>query len=352
MVMNLPLQKLDDIDASRFVLFVCRTCLLLPHQKTMEPIWAAIAWSFNVALSGSWPSVDHEGRPLAGWRGKRAGQALCGGPFALTELRGDWKQYRETFKLKAHWGAVHICYRCNARKTGRPHFVDFGHFQQFDRRTHNNFVLNVIPRYVCPLLEVQGFHVDMLRHCSMHVINLGFLQFALASGILQLIDQGMYGPPPLEHQCKRLTDALRSWSYANRVPQSQCNITPGLLHVNKPGEPPFLGSKAFNGRICLAFLAVVYTGHFHVWQQIQDQNLRCRMEWSAHYFWTLGEWFNKVESFPRYLSGEQARLLRTLGEQSMEHYMQLTRLSAREGSLLWSIRPKHHVPRQFFGQVI
>ena len=63
----------------------------------------------------------------------------------------------------------------------------------FERFTVPEFYLQVLGNYVNPLCAVVGWSPNCIRFCSMHVVNLGIVQWINASTIFTLIeDYGMY----------------------------------------------------------------------------------------------------------------------------------------------------------------
>ena len=58
---------------------------------------------------------------------------------------------------------------------------------------------------------------------------------------------------------------------------------------------------------------------------------------------SLGEWHRLSESFPRYLSAEQALELQRVADDSMAAYCILSQDAVANNLLLWPSRPKFHV---------
>ena len=52
----------------------------------------------------------------------------------------------------------------------------------------------------CPLILLPGFHTDMIRLCSMHMLNLGMLQTMAAECILRLCENDVYAGDTLDVQ--------------------------------------------------------------------------------------------------------------------------------------------------------
>lgn len=58
---------------------------------------------------------------------------------------------------------------------------------------------------------------------------------------------------------------------------------------------------------------------------------------------SLGEWHRLSESFPRYLSAEEAREMQRVADDSMAAYCILSQDAVANNLLLWPSRPKFHV---------
>ena len=66
---------------------------------TFDDICEVLAWSFQICALGLYPTVDHQGNPFADkFRLKAAGKTI-GLKAVLAECRGDWKFYKDTFRL-------------------------------------------------------------------------------------------------------------------------------------------------------------------------------------------------------------------------------------------------------------
>ena len=72
----------------------------------------------EAAFHGQFPAADVNGRKLTRERGQRAGKSIRGAPYALTEVRADWKYHVECFRWKRWYKAKAICFCCNASTKG------------------------------------------------------------------------------------------------------------------------------------------------------------------------------------------------------------------------------------------
>jgi len=109
--------------------------------RSLDPIYRVIAWSFNVAYAGVFPSMDWRGRLFSGSRASFAGKYISGRPYALTEVRGDWKWHKEVFDLRHFWKFLRgTCFKCKATKCPGPfQYVKLQNFENTPRLTTNEF---------------------------------------------------------------------------------------------------------------------------------------------------------------------------------------------------------------------
>ena len=97
------------------------------------------------------------------------------------------------------------------------------------------------------------------RHCVMHVLNLGLLHVILAEGLLLLAeDLQLRSGCCLEMALDDLFNQFKTWCSSHKIQTSQRRWKTKNLHLHDAkGVPqfPLMLTKAFNGRVILAFLA-------------------------------------------------------------------------------------------------
>ena len=88
--------------------FLC-TCIKKSDmvEGTEEALFEVLAWSFNVLLTGIWPTTDWLGRTCTdGHPGQYLANGLRG---CLTQVRGDWEFYCSVFQFpKMVRGRQHV----------------------------------------------------------------------------------------------------------------------------------------------------------------------------------------------------------------------------------------------------
>ena len=258
----------------------------------------------------------------------------AGSPYAVTEMRGDWQWHVRFWKLSCWWARPHICHACDAT-SGNWQQVHTDH----QARSHANFVVNCLPRYVNPMATIQYFNASMLRFCSMHCINLGILQYLLGSVVVLLAETyDFFGAGSWEVRLTELLHRFKLWASASRIPHSQSSITKGMLfHSKQHTDFPCLTLKAYNARVMLPFLARCLGIAFKSCQT------DCELGLAYACCQRLSAFFDLLERSPRYLTPAQAELLETHGLRYSELYMRLAKISVSQGKLRWKLIPKHHV---------
>ena len=168
----------------------------------------------------------------------------------------------------------------------------------------------------------------MLRFCSMHVVNLGILQYVLGSAVSLLAEvHGFFGPGKLPERLTEMTERFKRWASSCGITHSQGYITQGMLHHKKRGtEYPLLTLKAYNGRVFLPFICLCLR---LLWQQTTD------LEVGLAYYCCerLSAWMDGLERCPRYLSEAQADMLAGHALRFCEIYLKLVRLGLAKNVL-------------------
>ena len=128
MLLSLPLQTIRSLEMCRYPYFVLRESLSL-GARTLDPVFRVVCWSLNVAFNGFFPSRGpFPGEELDEKRRRMQGQPLSGGPYAIAEIRGDWKWHRECFLLRRHYSSTQVCCFCEASRKRSP----FSHLGSFN----------------------------------------------------------------------------------------------------------------------------------------------------------------------------------------------------------------------------
>ena len=177
----------------------------------------------------------------------------------VTEFKGDWEWHGAVWQLRTCYRNKNICHLCRAAKNstnGTPYTM-FG--ASFHRRSPAEFLMVSLPPRPCPLILLPGFDSQQIRYCSMHTLNLGVFQSLAAEGLLHMCENECLGAgADLTHQlCLTFLDFKR-WQTREGISCSGREFSVKRLHVCNT-DYPFLGYKAFNTRIVIAYLAASRT---------------------------------------------------------------------------------------------
>lgn len=122
--MNLVLFRPTSTRYSRFLLFS------IPHNKlfknrTLNRVWERLAWSLEACYKGKNPDLGPRGIPLKGKNLERANLPITKGNrvFCVTEYRGDWEWHRDTFRPRASWNSLQVCFKCPATLHGDHGYI-------------------------------------------------------------------------------------------------------------------------------------------------------------------------------------------------------------------------------------
>lgn len=233
--------------------------------NTLQPIFFAVKYSLECMLQGTFPHTDEYGRAFApnSWRAKVAGQPLlplqwC---FAFTGFVSDWKFLKEAFMLPQHYGKPHCCHRCMATKQQGPHFAYDPRPEAGWRTTimSTEQLLQIAP--ACPLTQLPGFHLQLLKADIMHLLHLGICMHMVACMLVDLCASNTFAEVPRRSSLNRKLHAgwvrFRHWCAAKRIAHSQVEFTKARCGAKRGQSPCMLSyaAKAHNMRVVSAWLS-------------------------------------------------------------------------------------------------
>ena len=234
-MLNYILYEKPSLELSRFPFFLLRGELSL-GTITLHPMWRVAAWSLNIAYTGKFPRIGPAGKPLDAARLQKAGSILKQGPFALNEIRGDWKWHYECWALRRHYNANRICLFCDACKAAGPNqWTRWENYDAVHQLNTAEFFACSLKAYVNPLSCTIGFTPRHISFCSMHVSNLGILAWLNASVIMLLVKTTFFGGEDVSLSQKLVVATLRfrAWCKARHIPQPSCQIALLFLLRNR-----------------------------------------------------------------------------------------------------------------------
>ena len=132
--------------------------------------------------------------------------------------------------------------------------------KRHELRSHENFMLKVVG---CEsnITKNPGFHVCLLRICTLHCLNQGTGQISNANLLKDLCGTatGAQANPILKNHY----DNFRSWCRLKKIFCSQATFTWSSLSLTAKFASPNLQGKAYNSRVVSAWLSEVWckAGH-------------------------------------------------------------------------------------------
>ena len=193
------------------------------------------------------------------------------------------------------------------------------------------------PRFINPMAFQQHFDSSMIKFCSMHVINLGVMQYAAGASLDLLLSYNFFGLGTLSEQLAETTESFRRWASSSGISHSQCYLTPAMLYHNKQGrEYPCLTLKAFNARVFLPFLVLCLRMLFQ-----ENNDLETGLAYTCMH--RLSCFMDLLERCGRYLSNAEAVKLHEHGRKFADQYTRLAQLCITKKILRWHYTPKLHV---------
>ncbi|CAK9011927.1 unnamed protein product [Durusdinium trenchii] len=142
----------------------------------------------------------------------------------ITELRGDLAWHKAVWQFEERgWQSADVCFFCQAQSKGHvcPYTMlgPEADWAQTEFKDPWLWAGEVLPNRLCPWLGLPGFSIDTVRMCTMHNVNLGLMQTANGSSLINLIQNGLYGDPtdPMDQNLKRLFADFDAWSKENKA---------------------------------------------------------------------------------------------------------------------------------------
>ena len=145
-------------------------------RRTWGAAMSVITWSLQALALGCHPARRHDGQHWLPTDKRRMHSS--GAPLAfrgaLCQVTGDWKAYKELFRVPQFNETAGCCYKCRVVPTG---IRDTGAGAQWrqDRLDHWSFIarLNAQGLDHSPLFSAPGFRLPIVRLDWLHVMDLG-----------------------------------------------------------------------------------------------------------------------------------------------------------------------------------
>ena len=238
--MNIPGLVSGDGGNARFPI-----CALnhkhVAKEVTNDDILSIVSWSMRCLLEGQMPISRHDGArwlPSDRWRRKLQGTPIGGeGPgfrAALTEVRGDWKHYKDVFRLPGHNSKDGCCWLCSCTPaTIRAVFADA--VWRVQRSSHWDNLAKWLTKgqEVSPILSCPGFKTYMFLLDWLHVMDIGVASDFQANVFLLVISK--LPQPTAAARCAALFRMLQQFYRDHPVDSCLDNLTLSMLSNAKKG---------------------------------------------------------------------------------------------------------------------
>ena len=252
--LDLPLWRPKNARLSRYLMF-CIDSSQVVGYKSLHPVFQAIAESINFAYFG----VNEKGERITDRR------------FILSELRGDQVWHKYVWRHLNWWRKRECCFRCGAVTSrvayrNEPLYFDTGDAAPWRNTIVDtvNFISNGVDQdLLCPFAACMKFHVDIIKNCSMHCVNLGLAFTCNGACLHLLLVLGFFGDPntELKFRLNNAFDDFQTYCKLSKISCSQRRFR--VKHLMKEAHGPYLTTKAYNARCIVAWLASCFLDAFN-----------------------------------------------------------------------------------------
>ncbi|CAE7245566.1 unnamed protein product [Symbiodinium sp. CCMP2592] len=246
-----------SIPGLRVPLF-CLKKMFEAKKCTMDAAMKVLVWSFEQLALGRYPSRRHDGSPFD-LRVDKARLRLAGSdlPVAcLTQIRGDWKMFKDTLSLPAHNENNGCCWLC-PMTPDKVHEVDLQaswRHQYFDQET---FIMRCWEehRFMSAVWQFPNFCLKVIRLDWLHIMDLGCAADA-AGNVLYHLQSKMPG----SNITKRTAELYKeiSQEYKNQgVASDRLATLTETMYRKEAGKAPKLKAKGAETRKLIPILDAV-----------------------------------------------------------------------------------------------
>jgi hypothetical protein len=334
---------------NHLLISVLPVALIIPN-RTLNALHAAIiVWSCEALLQGSWPRRNHLGELLRMRHGRRRfirrGEKMV---FrgALVRITGDYKYHVETYRIRGY-SNTQCCHKCAASKTD-PGLLFTATGPNAPWRSHprtHQMYMEEVEGARPTLCNIPGWHLNMVKTDLMHNLMLGTGLHVIASGLVQLCDEGWYGSRRVSGQ-RRLQEAFsrfKKWSKDNGINCCVPRFTTARLGWSR-GRFPEYQSKAHNARVVLAWLQK------EACEQSEHMGAGPLAAMRAHMIERIATYCYLLDTLPkdRPLSQTEADRLADCGCEFIAAYTYMARAVLANRQTLYAAKPKLHQPAPQF----
>ena len=184
-----------SIPGLRVPLF-CLKKMFEAKKCSMDAAMKVLVWSFEQLVVGRYPSRRHDGSPFDA-RVDKARIRLAGLDLpsaCLTQIRGDWKMFKDTLSLTARNENNGCCWICpmTPDKVHEVCLQASWRLQYFDQEA---FIMRCWKeqRHMSAVWQFPGFCLKVIRLDWLHIMDLGCAA-DVAGNVLWLLQSKLPGP--------------------------------------------------------------------------------------------------------------------------------------------------------------
>ena len=299
---------------------------------TLDGIWDIVAWSMKALLVGRWPTLDHLGQPLTGWRREKAGQ-----PFrfraAVIASRGDWAWNKQILGVRGWMGEgpnKYICWLCDSRMGDR----DFTHAARSRSTTTTTSSFATSPlehaQFVSRVWRIPGFVLAYIKADWTHTVCLGTLQQYCGNVMWELATSMGATFRRWEQPIGNLMNMVKAMARTLGVEAPFHQLTMGMIRASAKNKPR-MKLKAAEGRYFLPVLVHMLKTYFACESPRDQARLHCGQALCRCYYY-LRNW--DAEENP-------TEGLERAARQHLILYADLSYTATDEKC--WRLMPKHHL---------
>jgi hypothetical protein len=301
----------------------------LLKEESFDEILAVVAWSFQCLADGVYPTCRHDGTQFNTTDAKRKlkqGKDL-GVRALLMQARGDWKMYKETFRLPGWQGNGHCCYRCTVDKANIMNASSTAPWRK-QRLSHAEMMRRILAKgcSVCPIFDAPGFTLDRVKIDWLHVADLGVAPDLLGNVIWHLIQAKKVPGKNYDERISYVYQDMQKFYASAGVDSQLPKLTKDMVWKDG-GSGPKLRAKAAEARALVPWAAKICSELLNpaspvdaAIQAATDELLQC-------YNCLEGAKFSQPK----------------MADSSRRFALQLLSLNSITADRLWRFKPKHHL---------
>lgn len=320
---------------------------------TLNRVFDFLVWSFEVLLTGMWPSRGFQvhGMPLeVGVQVSKIGCPLADGFYGICGgVKGDQKFHLEAFRWVRHAGCNNICRWCSASKLP-------GAFLWTNMSTKAAWKTSWNPLTPCgslarlPGLQATNIFDDMFHLLWVQGVGNDLAGSALCilatHGVFSAGSEGFVGSAPraelLNCELQKAFCHFKQWCRHHKLQSSAPKFTSKTVHCGNAKEFPHVNGKGADVRLVVLWLHSFLSGSagFQGLACVKHQVWFADLEACVHNF---AAFVHGISTCGVLLTNQEAANLKLWGEGFVGLYLGLASWACAVKSCLFKVRPKLHL---------